>query len=192
MTKAHNGDEWISHFVYQTTHYHWVWTHRKKSEATRIITFMVNLSENQYQQKITFLRTDNEQSLGLVFNDLLAQHGIHHELIAPYTPIQNGQIEKAGGMITQKARCMRISANLPANLWPETIAAAAYILNRTPTLRTGITPFEAIYKFKPTISHMRVYGCKAYPLIYKIPKLQKLEPRAHIGYLVGYSSRNIY
>ncbi len=87
---------------------------------------------------------------------------------------------------------MRIGADLPEDLWPETISAAAYILNRTPTSRTGITPFEALYKFKPTISHMKIYGCKAYPLIYNIPKLEKLQPRAHIGYFVGYSSRNIY
>lgn len=39
---------------------------------------------------------------------------------------------------------------------------------------------------------MKTYGCKAYPLIYNIPKLPKLEPRAHIGNLIGYSFRNIY
>ncbi len=39
---------------------------------------------------------------------------------------------------------------------------------------------------------MKIYSCRAYPIIYNIPKLQKLEPRAHLGYLIGYSSRNIY
>ena len=58
-------------------------------------------------------------------------------------------------------------------------------------LRTGI-PFEALYGIKPTLAHMHIYGCRAYPLKHNIPKLQKLEPRAHIGYLVGYDSRNIY
>jgi hypothetical protein len=59
-------------------------------------------------------------------------------------------------------------------------------------LRTGITPFEALYGIKPTFAHMHIYGCRAYPLKYNISKLQKLEPRAHIGYLVGYDSRNIH
>ena len=38
------------------------------------------------------------------------------------------------------------------------------------------------------------YTCRAYPLILKetIPRKQKLAPRAHIGYLVGYDSTNIY
>ena len=153
---------------------------------------MVNIAENQYQQRITFLRTDGEKSLGQAFENLLTEHGIQSERTAPYTPAQNGKSERSGGVIIQKARCMRIGANLPHHLWPETVSAAAYILNRTPTSRTGTTPFEALYHSKPTLSHMKIYGCRAYPLIYNIPKLQKLEPRAHIGYLVGYSSRNIY
>ncbi len=43
---------------------------------------------------------------------------------------------------------MRTSANLPHDLWPETVAAAVYILNRTPIFRTGKTPFEAFYVFQ--------------------------------------------
>ena len=192
MTEGHNGHKWISHFVCQWTHYHWVWTHRDKGEATHIITLIVNLTENHYEYHISFIRTNGEPALGRTFTALLTNHGIKHEETPYYTPEPNGQIERSGGVITQKARCISISANLPENLWPETISAAAYILNRTPTSKTGKTLFEALYGFKPTISHMKIYGCKAYPLIYNIPRLQKLKPRAHIGYLVGYSSRNIY
>ena len=39
---------------------------------------------------------------------------------------------------------------------------------------------------------MKVYGCKAYALRYKIPKTNKLKPRAKLSYLVGYESTNIY
>jgi len=39
---------------------------------------------------------------------------------------------------------------------------------------------------------MHEYGCKAYPLRQLIPRLQKLEPRAHIGYLIRYDSTNIF
>lgn len=39
---------------------------------------------------------------------------------------------------------------------------------------------------------MHPYGCRAYVLENKIPKKLKMLPRAHIGYLVGYDSRNIY
>jgi hypothetical protein len=45
---------------------------------------------------------------------------------------------------------------------------------------------------KPNIGHLRAYGCRAYLLKYNIPRLNKLAPRAHIGYLVGYDSTNIF
>ena len=85
-----------------------------------------------------------------------------------------------------------MAANLPHDLWPEIVSTAAYILNRTPISKTGMTPFERLYGSKPSIFHIKPYGCRAYPLIHNLPKLPKLEPRAHIGYLVGYDSRNIY
>ena len=66
------------------------------------------------------------------------------------------------------------------------VTAATYILNRTPTPRlNGKTPFEMLYRKKPSLSHLHIYGCRAYPLRYDIPRLDKIEPRALIGYLVG-------
>jgi hypothetical protein len=41
----------------------------------------------------------------------------------------------------------------------------------------------------PTIAP---YGSIAYPLIHKIPKTEKIQPGAHIGYLVGYNSTSIF
>ena len=192
MDTAFNGHRYISHFVCMVTSYHWVWTHPLKSEAIKIFCRMVYLAEHHYGMPISFIRTDDEQALGKAFEDVCTEKGIISERTAPYTPAQNGKNERSGGVITTKARCMRIASNLPHNLWPETVSTAAYILNRTPVFKTGITPFESLYGKKPGISHMKTYGCRAYPLNYNIPKLQKLQPRAHLGYLVGYSSRNIY
>ncbi len=39
---------------------------------------------------------------------------------------------------------------------------------------------------------MHLYGYRAYALQYKILKKDKLTPRAHLGYLIRYNSRNIY
>ena len=88
---------------------------------------------------------------------------------------------------------MRIKANLPTDLWPEIVKAAGYIRNKTLVQKLEWkTPFEAIKKKKPQYVYMHVYRCRAYPLDYHIPKKKKLEPQAHIRYLVGYDSTNIY
>ena len=42
------------------------------------------------------------------------------------------------------------------------------------------------------MAHLETYGCKAFTLIKNIPKLQRLEPRAHIGYLIGWDSTNVF
>ena len=79
------------------------------------------------------------------------------------------------------------------------MAAAAYVLNRTPNKQLKWkAPLETLQEVakmpnpRPSIAHLRVYGARAYPLIHKIPKSEKLRPRAHIGYLVGYDSTNIF
>ena len=48
----------------------------------------------------------------------------------------------------------------------------------------------------PSYAHLKAYGCRAYPLTREVKagleKKRKLAPRAHIGYLVGYDSTNIF
>jgi len=45
---------------------------------------------------------------------------------------------------------------------------------------------------KPSLAHLRVYGCRAYVHIPNRLRLDKLEPKAEVGYLVGYESTNIF
>src|SRR5437764_2607650 len=120
---------------------------------------------------------------------------------APYTPDQNGRSERSGGVILTKARCIRIRARIPEDMWPEIVKAAGYILNRTLAKHLKWkSPYEFLQiclnvtAIQPDISHLRVYGCKAYVMIprEKIPRTQKLAPRAEIGYLIGYDSTNIF
>ncbi|KID81271.1 polyprotein [Metarhizium guizhouense ARSEF 977] len=97
----------------------------------------------------------------------------------------------------EKARTMRIAANLPHNLWKDIVEAACYLRNRTPLERNRWqSPFDRVFKKQPIISHLKAYGCKAFAMTadaqLKLHRKQKLEPRAHIGYLVGYQSSNIY
>src|SRR5438045_1284608 len=85
-----------------------------------------------------------------------------------------------------------------------------YLHNRTPRHSLGWkSPYEAFYDFtmstervtgprKPILHHLKAYGCCCYVLIKSAgdpdhpKKLRKLQPRAHIGFLVGYESTNIY
>ena len=193
MTTGYNGDRYISHFQCRQFLFNLVYTHRHKSDAPHIFKKAINTIENQYNGKVRYVRLDGETSLGNTFEILVTDKGIKPERTAPDTPAQNGGSERSGRVLITKSRTMRVEANLPANLWPEIAKAAGYTSNRSPVRKLGWkTPFEAVKTQKPRYAHMHVYGCRAYPLEHHIPRKNKLEPRAHIGYLVGYDSTNIY
>jgi Reverse transcriptase (RNA-dependent DNA polymerase) len=190
---AYNNEKWVSHFRCYYTTMDWVYTHTKKSQAVDVVKEFINMVHTRYNKSIRYLRTDGERSLGRIFDDFIATQGITTERSALDTPAQNGGAERAGGVIVRKARCIRITSSLPSSMWPEAIKAAGYLNNRTPKCHLKWkTPIEALTGNRPNLSHLHVYGCRAYPLNKKIPRRQKLEPRAHIGYLVGYDASNIY
>ena len=136
--------------------------------------------------------------------------GITFEPSAPDTHAQNGRAERFGRLIMEKARAMRLSANLPHKLWREIISSATYLYNRTPRVSLDWkSPYEAFHTYvydkeevsgprKPLLHHLKAYGCKCYALIKskgdpQYPnKRRKLDAKAHIGFLVGYESTNIY
>jgi hypothetical protein len=104
---------------------------------------------------------------------------------------------------------MRLDANLSWELWPEVTRAAVYLYNRTPNYSNNWkTPYEIFFTHtafsngritslrQPNLSHLKTYGCKAFAMSDDThrgkSRLQRLDPKAWIGYLVGYRSSNIY
>ena len=90
-------------------------------------------------------------------------------------------------------------SRLLADLEVKAIKTAAYLLNHTLTESLRFkTPLRCLYEYlkrelpQPIGAHLRLYGCRAYPVILDQPKLDYIEPRARIGYLVGYVSTNIF
>ncbi|KAG8480141.1 hypothetical protein CXB51_024917 [Gossypium anomalum] len=55
--------------------------------------------------------------------------------------------------------------------------------------RTEKTPFKAWHGIKPSVSHLKVFGCVCYAFI-PVQRRTKLERRATLGIFVGYSSIN--
>ena len=153
--------------------------------------------------KVNIFRLDGESSLQTSFKNWTSSKGILIEQTPPYTKEPNGAAERSGGVMITKARTIRVYANLPAEMWPEAIKTAGYLTNRSPSRQLEWkTPYETLQSAldqeapergeRPDIAHLKIYGCRAYPLRYNIPKKNKLEPRAHVGYLAGYDSTNIY
>lgn len=132
LTTALNKDEWVSHFARHATDINMVFTHLRKSDASRIVREAIGLIETRFNGKVVFIQSDGEKSLGNDFSEFVVEKGVTFEPSSPNTPKQNGHSERKGGILAMKARAMRIDAGLPTYLWPELVKTAGYIANRTP------------------------------------------------------------
>jgi len=118
----------------------------------------------------------------------------------PRSPEPNGVPERWAGYLNQTARAMIIDAGLPTYLWPFAIDTAVYTVKRI------VSPGEtksSLQKYredlgwnesqaKTSIKHLQIWGTRCYKHIPKEDRVQaeKMEPRAFIGYLVGYEGDN--
>jgi hypothetical protein len=179
---------------------------RKPAESAEHLRTLAKLLKTQYNIKIKVIESDGE-----IIRDEIAtfcrEKGISVEPSAPNTQSQNGKAERSGGVVKDKARSMR--GHLPENLWPEINQAAVYLLNRIPSEKLSWrSPYEVFHTTAayrngivtgpkvPNLSHLRVYGCKAFAMTddtqLKRFREQRLDPKAWIGYLIGYQSSNIW
>lgn len=126
---------------------------------------------------------------------ILKKHGITPRLSAPYTPQQNGSVERESRIIVEMARTLKYSneeANFPAALWAELVSTAIYILNRTGKSSVpNKSPYELWMKRQPRIKHMRIIGSICYAHI-PPQKRRKMDKKAIKGYLVGYDGDERY
>ncbi|XP_040956008.1 uncharacterized protein [Gossypium hirsutum] len=77
---------------------------------------------------------------------------------------------------------------MPNVFWAEAVNTAIYLLNRLPTNAVkGKTPFEAWFAQKPSVSHLKVFGCLCYVLVPE-ERRTKLDRRSMPGVFVGYSN----
>jgi len=85
-------------------------------------------------------------------------------------------------------RCMLSAKGIPKKFWPEAVNWAFYLLNRCPTnAMKNITPQEAWSGIRPSIKHLRVWGCLAHVHILDATR-GKLDDKSFPCILLGVSS----
>jgi hypothetical protein len=163
---------------------------KKKSEVFSRFKEFKSLVENQTGRKIKCLRTDNGgEFCNADFDKFCVDHGIKRHKTTPYTPQQNGVAERMNRSLMEKARSMLGGAGLEQKFWAEAVATACYLLNRSPTAAlVDKTPMEAWSGKKPSLRHLRVFGCDAYAHVPEVSR-SKLDNKAvkciFIGYGIG-------
>lgn len=122
-----------------------------------------------------------------VNTDLLAffsAQGTIHQTTCPYTPQQNGRVERKHRNLLKMTRALRFQANLHVSFWGDCLLASTYLINRIPTSVLGfVSPYEKLFLVTPSYNHLRTFGYLAYMSIHTS---DKLVPRALKTVFIGY------
>ena len=131
-----------------------------------------------------YLRSDRGgEYLDTEFKDHLIEHDIVSQLTAPGTPQQNGVVERRNRTMLDMVRSMISYSSLPLSFWGYALQTAVYILNVVPSMSIQHTPLELWSGRKPSLRHIRIWGCTVHVLK---GKTGKLEPRTEVCLFVGY------
>ena len=150
--------------------------------------------EKQSGEKLKKLRSDNGgEYKSENFQNYCKSEGILQEFTAAYSPNQNGVAERMNRTILEKARSMLSSSKLGLEFWGEAVMTAAYVANRSPHSSVNdMTPEEAWSGSKPSVKHLRVFGCKASVLILpQSDRKSKLSSKVCWGIFVGYGGSSM-
>ena len=120
------------------------------------------------------------------FDDLCKKCGITWQNTTPYTPQKNGVAERMNRTLMEKARSMLSGTGLGQEFWAEAVETACYLVNRSPSSALeDKNPHEVWTGKKPSLSHLRVFGCDAYVHVPK-EKRTKLDNKSERCIFIGY------
>ncbi|KAG2759151.1 hypothetical protein Pcac1_g28786 [Phytophthora cactorum] len=160
---------------------------RAKSESEDCIKTYIMKVQTQFGKKVKFVRHDGAREFATnSLKDFYEDEGIEQQTTVPYAHQTNGTAERAIRTIVTIGRSMLHHAKLDKCFWAEAAMTAIYVKNRLPSPKIEHkTPFEIVYKSKPSVKHMRVFGCRTYILTSKEKRL-KWDPKARAGLFLGY------
>lgn len=125
--------------------YMWSILLKEKNEAFQKFKIFKTSIEKEIGTTIKTLRTDRGgEFVSQEFQTFCDTTGIKRHLTAPYSPQQNGVVERRNRTLMGMTRSLLKHMSVPNYLWGEAVRHATYLINRVST-RTLLnqTPYEA-------------------------------------------------
>jgi transposase InsO family protein len=183
------GSKYCLVIVDDYSRFTWVFFLKEKSQTQDTLKGFLRRAQNEFELRIKKIISDN----GTKFKNsqiecFLEKEGIKHEFSYPYTPQQNGVVERKNRTLLDMARTMLDEYKTPDRFWAEAINTACYSINRLYLHRIlKKTSYELLTGKKPNVSYFRVFGSKCFILI-KRDRKSKFAPKVVEGLLLGYDS----
>ena len=92
------------------------------------------MAETEGRCKLRAFRSDRGTEFNsMEFKEYCDGLGIKHYTTTPYSPQQNGVVERRNQTVIEMARCLLMSMAVPSYFWAKAVKTAVYLLNRVPT-----------------------------------------------------------
>ncbi|GFV33697.1 retrovirus-related Pol polyprotein from transposon TNT 1-94 [Trichonephila clavipes] len=162
---------------------------RNKSDVFHTFIRFQKRAERFLSKKVIAVRTDG----GLEFcnkdmDNFLTELGIKHEVTNSYTPEMNGVAERFNLTALDGIKTLLKSSEVPHKFWGEALLCFTYAWNRICHKDGNQTPFEKYSGRKPSVLHLKPFGCLAYAGVPKQIR-KKFDMRAKMGIMMGYAQR---
>ena len=88
--------------------------------------------------------------------------------------------------LMEKSRCILSVVGLGKEFWAEAMCTACYLVNRSPSLALDENNLHEVWTGKkPSLTHLRVFGCDAYVHVPK-ENMSKLDKKDEKCIFIGY------
>jgi transposase InsO family protein len=183
------GSKYCLVIVDDYSRFTWVFFLQEKSQTQENLKRFLRQAQNEFGLRIKKIRSDNGTEFkNSQIEGFLEEEGIKHEFSSPYTPQQNGVVERKNRTLLDMERTMHDEYKTPDRFWTEAINIACYSINRLYFHRIlKKTSYELLTGKNPNVSYFRVFGSKCFNLI-KRGRSSRFAPKAVEGFLLGYDS----
>jgi transposase InsO family protein len=183
------GSKYCIVIVDDYSRFTWVFFLQEKSQTQETLKGFLRRAQNEFGLRIKKIRIDNGTEFkNSQIEGFLEDEGIKHEFSSPYTPQQNGVVERKNWTLLDMAKTMLDEYKTPDRFWAEAINIACYSINRL-YLHWILkkTSYELLTGKKANVSYFRVFDSKCFILI-KRGRKSKFAPKAVEGFLLGYDT----
>ncbi|WVZ93362.1 hypothetical protein U9M48_039349 [Paspalum notatum var. saurae] len=166
-----SGKWYVLVVVDDFSRFSWVFFMEFKDEAFGFVRDLVLRLRNESHKAIRAIRSDNGREFrNSCFENFCRDLGLEHQFSSPYTPPQNGVVERKNRTLVEMAQTMLDEDRTPRRFWAEAVNTACYIANR-------------IF-LQPSVKHLRAFGYRCF-VFKKAGHLDKFESRCLDGIFLG-------
>jgi hypothetical protein len=172
-----------------STHMLWLFCTSSKRPPMHIISYFFDvISKENCHVKTICIDEEGSLARNAEFTSFLIHHCITLDTTGGYSSFLNGKVERPHQTIAQLVCAMLINSGHSSDTWCYCAEHAADIYRYTYHTAIQTSPYQAWYNIKPSISHLRIWGCVIYV---KVPSPRKSEDQVTCGYFMGFTKSRL-